>query len=96
MSTRNEYVENLKSRLDAWNADLTKWEAKAKTASTDLRIEYEMQLDALRKQRDGAKEKLGQLQASGGDAWKDVVAGADEAWKRMHEAFEKARSHFQK
>lgn len=96
MTTRNEYVENLKSRLDAWNADLAKWEAKAKTARTDLQIEYEMQLDALRKHRDVAKEKLGQLQASADGAWKDVVVGADEAWKRMHDAFEKARSHFQK
>jgi chromosome segregation ATPase len=96
MTTRNEYVESLKSRLDTWNADLAKWEAKAKTARTDVQIEYEMQLDALRKQRDAAKEKLGQLQTSADGAWKDVLAGAEEAWSRMHDAFEKARSHFQK
>jgi predicted nucleic acid-binding Zn-ribbon protein len=96
MTTRNEYVESLKSRLDALNADLAKWEAKAKTTKTDLRIEYEMQLEALRKHRETATEKLGELQASAGDAWKDLAAGADEAWTRMRDAFDKARTHFQK
>jgi hypothetical protein len=96
MTTRNEYVEGLKARLDAWNADLAKWEAKARVAKTDLRIEYEMRLDALRKQREVATERLGQLQASAGEAWKELSAGADEAWDKMQVAFEKARAHFQK
>lgn len=96
MTTRNEYVETLKSRLDELNADLSKWEAKARTAKTDLRIEYEMQLEALRKHKETATEKLGELQASAGDAWKDLAAGADEAWSHMRDAFDKARTHFQK
>jgi chromosome segregation ATPase len=96
MTTRNEYVESLKTRLDEWNADLAKWEAKARTAKTDMRIEYEMQLEALRKQREEAMERLGQLQAAAGEAWKDLSVGADEAWARMRDAFDKARTHFQK
>jgi uncharacterized coiled-coil DUF342 family protein len=96
MTTRNEYVENLKARLDEWNADLAKWEAKARTAKTDLRIDYEMQLEDLRKRRDEAMERLGELQSSAGEAWKDLSEGADQAWTRMREAFDKARVHFQK
>lgn len=96
MTTRNEYVENLKTRLDEWNADLAKWEAKARTARTDLRIEYEMQLETLRKLREEATEKLGEVQAAAGEAWKDLSSGADEAWGLMREAFDKARTHFQK
>lgn len=96
MTTRNEYVESLKTRLDELNADLSKWEAKARTAKTDMRIEYEMQLESLRKHREAAAEKLGELQASAGDAWKDLAAGADEAWAHMRDAFDKARTHFQK
>jgi chromosome segregation ATPase len=96
MTTRKEYVESLKARLDEWNTDLDKWEAKAKSAKTDLRIEYEMQLDALRQHRETASSKLAQIQSTAEEAWEDLRAGADEAWGRMRDAFEKARSHFQK
>lgn len=94
MLTRNEYVEQLKKNLDVWNTDIAKWEAKAKLAQTDMRIEYEMQLEALRKRREEAMEKMKELQASSGDAWKDLAAGADAAWASMRDAFDKATSHF--
>jgi hypothetical protein len=96
MATRNEYVEQLKQNLDKWNSDLATWEAKAKVAKTDMRIEYEMQLEALRKHREEAMAKLQEVQASSGEAWKELRAGADAAWASMREAFERATSHFQK
>lgn len=96
MTTRTEYIENLKQNLDKWNTDLAKWEAKAKVAKTDMRIEYEMQLEALRKHREEAMAKLQEVQASSGEAWKDMKAGADAAWATIREAFDKATSHFQK
>lgn len=96
MNTRNEYVEQLKKNLDVWNANITKWEEKAKVARTDMRIDYEMQLEALRKHREEATAKLKELQATSGDAWKDLTAGADAAWAAMRDAFDKATSHFQK
>jgi hypothetical protein len=96
MNSRNEYVEQLKTNLDHWNSDIAKWEAKAKVARTDMRIEYEMQLEALRKHREEATAKLKEIQASSGEAWKELAAGADSAWAAMREAFEKATSHFQK
>ncbi len=96
MTTRNEYIESLKTHLDQWNGEIAKWEAKARLAQTDLRIDYEMHLESLRKQRDEAREKLETLQKSAGDAWQDLAQGADEAWAKMREAFEKASTHFQK
>ena len=96
MSTRNEYVEQLKQNLDLWNAEISKWEAKARVAQTDLRIDYEMQLESMRPQRAEATEKLKEIQASSEEAWKDLAAGAESAWAAMREAFDKATSHFQK
>lgn len=96
MSTRDEYVEKLKNNLDKWNADLDKWGEKTKAAKTDLRIDYEMKLEALRKHRDEAAVKLKELQATSGDAWKDLKAGTDTAWAAIREAFDKASSHFKK
>lgn len=96
MTTRNEYVDQLKKNLDQWNTDIAKWETKARATQTDLRIDYEMQLEALRKRREEITAKLKDVQASGEDAWQDLRAGADVAWASMREAFEKASSHFQK
>ena len=96
MTARKEYVERLKQNLDQWNANLAELEDKARVARTDLRIEYEMQLEALRKHGEEATAKLKELQASGEDAWKDLTVGADSAWTAMREAIDKATSHFQK
>lgn len=96
MSTRTEYIEQLKKNLDQWNDELAHWEAKAKVARTDLRIDYEMQLDALRQQRADATARLKELQASSGEAWKELTQGADAAWATMRESFDKAMTHFQK
>lgn len=96
MSNRDEYVEKLKTQLDEWNAQVTKWEAKTKAAQASARAEYEKQLAAFRKQRDEALAQLRKVQAASGDAWTELARGADEAWARMREAFEKAQSHFKK
>jgi hypothetical protein len=96
MSTRNEYIEQLKENLDKWNTDLAKWEEKARGAKADMRIEYEMKLEALRKHREEATAKLKEMQASSGEAWKELKAGTDTAWTAVREAFDKAASHFQK
>jgi hypothetical protein len=96
MITRKEYVEELKNKLDVWNADLAKWEEKARGAKNDLTIDYEMKLEDLRKLREDATAKLKEVQASGEEAWKELKGGADSAWAAMREAFDKAKTHFQK
>ena len=96
MSKRDEYVEKLKGQLDQWNAEVAKWEAKAQNAQAGARAEYDKHLNELRRQRDQALEQMKRLQAATGDAWVDLVRGADEAWAKMREALEKSRSHFNK
>ena len=96
MADRDDYVEKLKSQLDHWNAETAKWEAQAKAAQASMRAEYEKQLAAFRQKRDQAIEQLSKVQSASGDAWKELARGADEAWARMREAFEKAHSQFKK
>jgi chromosome segregation ATPase len=96
MMTRDEYVQKLKTQLDQWNSEVAKWEEKAKSAQTKMKAEYEMQLKTYRSRRDEATTQLRQVQAASGDAWTDLMRGADEAWGKMREAFTNARSHFDK
>jgi hypothetical protein len=85
MSQREDYVNKMKAQLDRWNADIERWET-----------EYQRQLQALRQHRDQAMYQMKLLQSATGDAWSDMQRGADEAWDRMRQAFEKAGAHFQK
>lgn len=96
MVNRDEYVQKLKTQLDQWNAEAEKWEAKAKAAQAGMKAEYEKQLAAVNSRRDEAMYRMKLLQNASLDAWQDMMRGTDEAWKNMQEAFNKARSHFEK
>jgi hypothetical protein len=93
---RDEYVQKLKAQLDQWNAEVSQWEAKARESQAHMKEEYEKQLGNVRSKRDEAMYQMKLLQNASLDAWQDMMRGADEAWKNMHEAFDRARSHFEK
>jgi hypothetical protein len=96
MTKRDDYVNKLKGQLDQWNAEVAKWEATARKAQAGARAEYEKQLDEVRRQRDQALEQMKRVQAATGEAWVDLVRGADDAWAKMRAALDKARSQFDK
>jgi lipid II:glycine glycyltransferase (peptidoglycan interpeptide bridge formation enzyme) len=96
MIKRDEYVQKLKVQLDQWNAEAKKWEAKAQGAQATMKAEYEKQLNTLQSRRDEAMYQLKLLQGASTDAWQDMMKGADQAWRNMHDAFNKARTHFDK
>lgn len=96
MINREEYVQKLKSQLDRWNAEAAKWEAKAHGAQATMKQEYDKQLETLHSRRDEALYQLKLVQNASTDAWQDMMRGADQAWNRMQEAFNQAKSHFEK
>ncbi len=93
---REEYIAKLKTQLDQWNAEMAKWESQAAGAQASMRAEYEKQLAAIHRHQDQAREQLRKVQSASGDAWMELARGADEAWAKMSEAFEKAHSQFKK
>ena len=96
MMNRDEYVQKLKDQIDQWNAESKKWEAKAKEAQATMKGEYEKQLSTLHSRRDEAMYQMKLLQGASTDAWQDMMKGTDQALKSMQEAFNRARSHFDK
>ena len=96
MMNRDAYVQKMKDQLDQWNAEAAKWEAKAKEAQASMKAEYEKQLNMLNSRRDEAMYQLKLLQGASASAWEDMIKGSDQAVKAMHEAFNRARSHFEK
>ena len=96
MNSRDEYVQKLKQQLDAWNAEAAKWEARGKAAQEEAKAEYEKQLALFHQHRDDGLRRMREIQTASGDAWMEMVRGADDAWKRMQDAFNQARSKFGK
>jgi lipid II:glycine glycyltransferase (peptidoglycan interpeptide bridge formation enzyme) len=96
MTNRDEYVAKLKKQLDAWNDDMARWEAKAKTAQAEMKERYKRELDVLNAQRELARYNLRLLEDASTSAWTEMRKGADEAWDRMRAAAAAAGTYFEK
>lgn len=94
MTDRDEYVEKMKAQLDQWNRQSAVWEAAAREATAEARIELEKQIGIMRSRADDLVYRMELLKDASTDAWQEIARGADEARKTMQDAFEKARFHF--
>ena len=94
MTSRHEYIDKFKVKLDEWDADIDELEDRAQKAKADLKFELDDQIRSLKLKRDIAKLKLSEIKDASEEAWEDVKAGAEEAWADVKDAMEKAKSHF--
>ena len=94
MSNRDAYVQKMKAKLDEWNAEIAALEAKARGAQADARVEHEKHIAELRAERDQARARLDKLRAAGDDAWDDLAAGMEKAWRSLSDSVKSARSRF--
>lgn len=90
MTDKQAYEKKLEAKLEEWQADIDKLRAKAKEAGADAQIEYEKQIDTLRKSRDDMEAKLSEMREAQTAAWEDVKRGADKAWDSMSKAMQDA------
>lgn len=91
---RDAYVKKLKAKMDEWNAEIDKLEAKASQASADSQIKYQQQIEQLKEQRAEAERRMDELSRASGGAWEDLKAGVDGAWQALGEAIQSASSRF--
>ncbi len=94
MTTRHEYIEKFKEKLDEWDTDIDELEAKAQKAKAGMKNELDDQITSLRLKRDLARFKLSEIKDASEEAWEDVKGGAEEAWADLKDAMGKAKSHF--
>jgi DNA repair ATPase RecN len=92
--SREAFIQKLKEKIDEWNADLEKLQARAEQASGEARIKYQQQIEDLHRKRAVMEEKMTQLRSAGEGAWQDVKTGAEIAWGSMSEALSSAMQRF--
>jgi len=93
-TTRDRYIAKLKGELDVWNADINRWQAKARDAKSELRERFKRELDVLAAQRELAQYNLTLIEGASSGAWAELRQGADDAWDRMRLAAEAASTYF--
>jgi predicted nucleic acid-binding Zn-ribbon protein len=84
----------MKAKLDEWNAEIAKLEAKSKSAEADVQARYKEQMDALKHQRQQVEQNLEKIRTAGNNAWEDLKAGLDLAADALGEALRSAQSRF--
>ena len=90
MTTKNVYIEKMKSQLDELNARMNKLDAKAAEAKADARDAYLEEMRKLRHQSKLASAKLDELKAASEDSWDTMVAEMD----KIREAFVHSFNYF--
>jgi dynactin complex subunit len=83
MTKRDEYVQKMKSQLDALNATADEVVAKAADAKQEVRAKYKEEMATLRHQSKVAAAKLEELKSAGEDRWESMVAEMD----KLRDAF---------
>ena len=91
MSTRDNYLKEVKQKLDQWNKDIDKMEDKIKEAGSDVKDDYNKKLTALKKKRDEAQEKFKEMQDTTESVWDDVKDGFENTWKAISNTFISAK-----
>jgi chromosome segregation ATPase len=92
--TRDAYVEKMKAKLDEWNADIAKLEARARQKETDAQKRYQERIASIKEKRNAVEEDLDKLRRAGSDAWEDLKTGFEMAADSLGEALRSARSRF--
>lgn len=94
MDKRDVYVEQLKARLDEWNAELNRAEAQAIEARADLKLSYDEGLQRMRVQREEAWRHLHDVEEASEEGWERLRRSFEQAWDDIRSGFERARDRF--
>ncbi|HEU4381908.1 MAG TPA: hypothetical protein VFR85_00285 [Anaeromyxobacteraceae bacterium] len=76
---RDEYVARAQKAVDEGKAEIDKLRAETRQAGAGARNEAQRQLEAVEAKWKVAERKLHALKSAGGEAWKDLRSGVDEA-----------------
>lgn len=94
MSQKDAYEKKIQAKLDEVRAEIERLQAKAREAEADAEIEYNKQIDQLRKKHEALKSKLDEVKLAGEDAWEDLKVGAELAYESLSDALKSATSRF--
>lgn len=90
---RDEFIDKLKTKIDDWNDEMTRLEAKAEAAGDAARQQFKERAETFRSKRKLVETQIQHIQSSADKSWSELEAGADQAWNELRQAFETAKSN---
>lgn len=94
MPNREIFVEKLKAKLDEWNVEVDRLESKAEMIDAQSRARYRAAMQEIKGKIQQIEKKLTVLKNSGTDAWQDLKAGAEDAWREFEDSLKQAKDRF--
>ena len=94
MATRDEYVAQMKVKLDEWNAQIDELEAKARQARAQAAHKHQERIAELKRKRDQAQGKLKEIQAASEGAWEGLKLGAEQIWDDFKSTLQVSKEAF--
>lgn len=94
MDKKEEYIQKLDAQLREWSAKIDELNARAEKAKGDIKTEYTRQLEALEALRESALKKLAEISEAGGQAWEELITGAEKAWHELKTSLDNAIAKF--
>ena len=91
---KNEAVSYSKKLVSETDAKIKQLEAKASKASGDTKVQYDKAVKDLKAKRAQASKKLDEMGKATGAAWDSAKNGFADAYKDLHQAYEKAVAAF--
>ena len=95
MDRKQAYQQELRARLDQWQATIDGLETRSDEIREDGRIQLHRADDQLRAHHTFAQHRLDNLQQAGDDAWDGLKSGIDVTRKKLGNAIDSAVSRFQ-
>jgi len=90
MTTREAYIEKMKTQLDELNVRMDRLGDKAAEAQANVRASYQKDMALLREQSVHAKAKMEELKTAGEDRWDAMVTEME----KVRDAFVHSFSYF--
>ncbi len=99
-TSKDKFLDQMKKQYGElnyrWSRERDKFEADLQHEGADVRIGYENKRKEFLKFRKDLKEKIVDLEVAGDNTWEDFKDGAENSWKDLRKAFDKASSYFKK
>ena len=78
MDNKKAYEKKIQAQVDEWNAEIDKLKAQAVQARADAQINYNNQIEELRRRKETVSEKLAQLKEASEESWEDLKTDIEE------------------
>ena len=86
MSEKESYRKKILDKMEEWNTEIDKLEARADRAGSDVQLQYYEELKRLRALQEEAASKLEELDDADDDSWEGVRDDVDIAMNAVERA----------